>query len=612
MTMLPKTAVPTDPFKITMLIFAIIGFMYFTGEVLKPLALSVLLSFAMAPAARIAERWGLPRALAVLLTVVISLGLLTGIGYVVGQQLTSLAKRLPDYQRNIEIKISGMTNPGTPSTISRLKDLADEVTAKMEDPPVSRTGEPIPQVELVSQPSLLAQVRSTVGPYLEFLGAGTFVLILVLFMLMGREGLSDRIIGLFGHHHVSLTTRTMQEIGERISRYLATFAMVNSGFGLVIGVGLGMIGVPFAALWGCLAAMLRFIPYVGTAVACVLPLSFSFAFFPGWVQLLEIVALFAVVEAALTSFLEPVIYGKTTGISAFALLVAAMFWTWLWGAMGLLLSTPLTVCLAVLGKYVPSMWFFAALLSEDADLEPDVQFYQRLVALDREGAIQVVETELKQRPRVDVFDKVLVPTLSRAERDAGRDELDDTKREFVWGVVGQILDGLDGTPDLSLASLALSSGDEPPSNSQESRGAAVHIAGLAVEDTGDVLVLRMLGQLLAPSGCMLEIISDIESTLELTERVAEQAPQFVVVSYLPPEGLTMARYLVRRLRAQLVDLPIVVGRWGRTDDSKEVVERMVGIGASHVVFTLANARIQILDLVGSDQKRSPETASLTA
>ena len=211
-------------------------------------------------------------------------------------------------------------------------------------------------------------------------------------MLMGREDLSDRIVGLFGHRQVSLTTRTMEEIGQRISRYLATFALVNSGFGLVIGVGLWLIGVPFAVLWGCLAAMLRFIPYVGPAVAFVLPLVFSFAHFPGWTQPLEVVALFAVVEVALNSFLEPVIYGKTTGVSALGLLVAAMFWTWLWGTMGLLLSTPLTVCLAVLGKYVPSLRFFAALLGEEAELEPDVRLYQRLVALDRDGATEVVDT----------------------------------------------------------------------------------------------------------------------------------------------------------------------------------------------------------------------------
>jgi hypothetical protein len=427
---------------------------------------------------------------------------------------------------------------------------------------------------------------------------------------MGRDKLSDRIVGLFGHHHVSLTTRTMQEMGDRISRYLGTITLVNSGFGLVIGFGLSMIGVPFAVLWGCLAAMLRFIPYVGTAVAFVLPLVFSFAFFPGWVQPLEVVVLYAVVEATLSSFLEPIIYGNTTGISALALLVAVLFWTWLWGTLGLLLSTPLTVCLAVLGKYVPSMWFFAALLSEDAELEPDVQFYQRLVALDREGAIQVVEAALKKRTRVEVFDEILVPTLSRAGCDANRDELDDTKREFIWGVVGQILDGLDGTPDFSLASLTLSSSGEPTPNGQATESAPVQIVGLPVQDVADVLVLRMLGQLLAPANCILEIVAETESTLERTERVAEQAPQLVVVSYLPPEGLTMARYLVRRLRAQLADLSIIVGRWGLTEDSATAVEKMVSVGASSVVFTLADARAEILGMVLPDPRRSLVTAEV--
>ena len=210
--------------------------------------------------------------------------------------------------------------------------------------------------------------------------------------------------------------------------------------------------MPYAVLWGCLAALLRFIPYVGPAVAFVLPLVFSFAHFPGWAQPLEVVALFAVVEAALNSFLEPVIYGKTTGVSALGLLVAAMFWTWLWGTLGLLLSTPLTVCLAVLGKYVPSLRFFATLLGEEAELEPDVRFYQRLVALDRDGAVEVVEAALKQRPRVEVFDEVLVPALSRAERDAARDELEEAEQAFVWQVVGEVLDGLEGVPDSSLAS----------------------------------------------------------------------------------------------------------------------------------------------------------------
>lgn len=605
MTIPHKTPLRTDPFQLTLLTFAIIAFLYFTGEVLKPLALSVLLSFALAPATRLLERCDLPRAAAVVLTVVLSLGLLGGIGYVVGQQLTSLANRLPDYQENIETKLGGVIKPGQQSAAGRLQGLADQVTAKMEKPPASQPGEltPVQKVEVVARPSFQERLRSATGSYLEFLGVGSFVLILVLFLLMGREGLSDRIVGLFGNRQVSLTTRTMQEIGQRISRYLATFAMVNSGFGLVIGLGLGFIGVPFAVLWGCLAAMLRFIPYVGPAVAFILPLVFSFAHFPGWAQPLEVIALFAVVEAALTSFLEPVIYGKTTGISALGLLVAAMFWTWLWGTLGLLLSTPLTVCLAVLGKYVPSMWFFAALLNEEAELEPDVRFYQRLVALDREGAIEVVETALKQRPRVEVFDEVVVPALSRAERDAARDELDETMQELVWGVVGEILDGLEGTPDLSLASLALPSDGGTGSDDWDSTSAPVPVVGLVADDTSDALVLRMLDQLLAPSGCRLEVITDTDSSLQVLERVAEQAPRLVVVSHLPPMGLTLARYLVRRLRSQFAELPIVVGRWGETEGSASAAERLVGVGASRVVFTLADARARILSAVVPEPTR---------
>src|SRR4051812_2792640 len=418
-----KSLVSADPFKLTLLIFGIIAFMYFTGEVLKPLALSILLSFALAPVVRLMERIGLPRALSVVLTVVMTLGVLGGVGYVVARQLTSLANDLPSYQENIESKLNRVIKPGEQSAADKLRTMADQVTAKMEDPvKAQERANRIQKVEVVSRPSIQDQLRSAIGPYLEFLGVGSFVLVLVLFMLMGRKELSDRIVGLFGDRQVSLTTRTMQEIGQRITRYLATFALVNSAFGLVIGLGMQLICVPYAVLWGCLAALLRFIPYVGPAVAFVLPLVFSFAHFPGWAQPLEVVALFAVVETALNSYLEPVIYGRTTGVSALGLLVAAMFWTWLWGTMGLLLWTPLTVCLAVLGKYVPSLRFFAALLGEEVELEPNVRLYQRLVALDRDGATEIVETAAKEMPRAELFDRVLIPALSRAERDFEREE----------------------------------------------------------------------------------------------------------------------------------------------------------------------------------------------
>ena len=331
-------------------------------------------------------------------------------------------------------------------------------------------------------------------------------------------------------------------------------------------------------------------------MAFVLPLVFSFAHFPGWAQPLEVVALFAVVETALNSYLEPVIYGKTTGVSALGLLVAAMFWTWLWGTMGLLLSTPLTVCLAVLGKYVPSLSFFASLLGEEVELEPDVRFYQRLVALDRDGATEVVDNAVKQMPRVEVFDRVLVPALSRAERDFAHEELNDVERAFVWQVVGDVLDGLEGTADFDLSTTAPSGNGSHAAGAGNGAVESVSLVGVAVEDTSDVLILRMLAQLLSGSGLSLQILADTDSDspLHLAEQVAESPPRAVIVSHLPPEGLTMACYLVRRLRAHLPDLPIEAGHWGESRNAAAAAERLVGAGASHVVSTLADARDRIV------------------
>jgi predicted PurR-regulated permease PerM len=591
------------PAVVTFLILAVIGAMALAAEVLKPLALAVLLSFALAPLAGFFERRRVPRAIAVLLTVALALGSLCGVGYVVGRQLSMLAYQLPSYQERIQRKVDFLT-PSNDTAFYRARKVAGDV-ARSLDTPVVPAHEAM-DVRVVEQPTFRQRLQAAVGPYLEFLGVGVFVVILVLFMLMNREGLGDRIVQLFGQRQINLTTRTMGEIGQRISRYLAMITLVNVGYGLIVGLGLWAIGVPYAVLWGCLAAMMRFIPYVGAAVAFLLPLIFSVAHFPGWRQPLEVVAYFGAVEVAL-SYLEPVIYGKTTGVSAFGLLVAAMFWTWLWGLLGTLLSTPLTLCLAVLGKYVPSLGFFATLLGEDAELEPDVRFYQRLVALDRDGAIEVVEAALKQRPHVEVFDQVLVPALSRAGRDAARNELEESEQEFVWRVVGELLDGLEGVADVGLTAPTPSTVAGPGSGGGASAPGAVTLVGLAVQDTADALILRMLGQLLVPSGCTLVIVTDTESPMQVAERVAEQSPSLVVVSHLPPDGLKSARYLVRRLRAQCAELPIVVGRWGETGGGASAAERLIGIGASHVVFTLAEARDRILSLTLT--ARGPEAVA---
>lgn len=566
------------PVVITFLIFTVIGFMSFAAEVLKPLALAVLLSFALAPVARLLER-RLPRSVAVILTVVVALGALGAIGYIVGEQLTTLADQLPEYRARVLAKL--------PTGWDFLKPTQETAMAKV------------------------SQVAGDVArSLLEILGVGSFVLILVLFMLMNRDDLSDRIVQLFGHRQVTLTTRTMEESGHRISRYLGMFATVNSTIGLIVGVGLSAIGVPLAVLWGVLAALFRFIPYVGPATAFVLPLTFSVASSSdtSWTQPLMVIGLFAAIELLANSFLEPVIYGRTTGVSALGLLVAAMFWTWLWGPLGLLLSTPMTVCLAVLGKYVPGLGVFATLLNEEAHLEPDVRLYQRLLAMDQDGATVLVEDELKRRPRAEVFDQVLIQALTRAERDRSRNDIDERELTFVWRVVGDLLDDLEETPEVDLKSLA------PAVQQAPMVPDSVRVLGIAASDHADALALRMLDLLLAPSGCKLSIIESSQTPLKLAEQVAEIGPQLVVLSHLPPAGFTTARYLVRRLRARFPELPIFVGRWrGREGgDPNQVAEAMTTVGASHVVFLLADARSRILDRLLPKAEPQEPTNALTS
>jgi predicted PurR-regulated permease PerM len=576
----------SHPVVITFLILAIVGAMALAAEVLKPLALSVLLAFALTPVSEFFEkRARLPRAAAGALTVLLTLGAIGGLGYVVGRQLTALARQLDDprYKENLREKLK-VFRPDERSALEHARRVAAEVSRQLTTEPVKGRPEAM-DVRVVQEPTFRERLQTAVGPYLEFLGVGSFVMILVLFLMTNREDLRDRVVRLFGHSRVSLTTRTMDEIVHRISRYLATLAAVNSGFGLVIGLGLWTIGVPLAALWGSLAAVLRFIPYIGPAVGFALPLLFSVAAFPDWSHPLLVVALFAAVETALNSALEPVIYGKTTGVSALGLLVAAMFWTWLWGVMGILLSTPLTVCLAVLGKYVPSLGVFATVLGEDAELDHDVRFYQRLVALDHDGAVDVVDEALKTRPRAEVFDGILIPALSRAERDAARGFLEDSELAFIGRVVAEIVDDLEGVPEVTLetiAGVAVAPGPPPV------------LLGVAPPNSSDAVVLRMLDVLLEPAGLDLEPLADAVTPLALADRVQERSPALVVLSHLPPAGRAGARYQVRRLRARFPDLPIVVGRWGATDRVAEESERLSAAGASRVALSLADARDSIL------------------
>lgn len=609
------------PVALTFLIFAVIGFLYFAAEVLKPLALAVLLSFALAPMVSRFQKLGLPRAAAAGLTVVVALGTLGLVSYVVWGQLSELANGLPERQERIEQKLA-IFRPSDTSAAARLTRLADSVTSKLEVPPehtktdgdkdkekdkdgptetaalepVAQANEtdglqpvrPVP-VEIFKKPSFQERFGQAVGPVLEPLGIGSIVLILVLFMLIGKEDLRDRIVGLFGGSSISLTTRTMDEVGTRIGRYLGMFATVNTIFGLIIGLGLQFIGLEFAVLWGFLAGALRFIPYAGAATAFALPLIFSVAQFETWAGPLEVIALYAVIEIIANSYLEPVVYGKTTGLSAIGLLVAAMFWTWLWGPLGLLLSTPLTVCLAVLGKYVPALGIFATLLSEDSNLDPHVRFYQRILSLDQDGATEPVEAALKEKPRAVVFDEFLVPALSQGERDRSHNEIDGREQTFLWRVVRDILEDVDPTPPLALDVLTTtgtSAGEEPDT---------FRVAAVSANDEGDELALLMVERVLPAGLCDFEPVPRSDSSLKLANDIESRNPDLILISHLPPAGLTPLRYLVKRLRAHFPDVPLVVGHWGGGGDRSALAQPLTSVGATQVCFSIAEARDRIVE-----------------
>ena len=639
------------PVIVTLMILAIIAFMYFAAEVLRPLALALLLSLVLAPLVGWLQRRGLPRVPAVVLTVILALGTLGGVGFVVIQQLSSLANDLAENRGAIEEKLSDLVSKGKPSTVNEIQDMLEDVSRGVTsgdvldqaegdpdeaaedgipaDPVLAETPEmpgaaaPIEQlreapaddakaadpvkVEVVDVPTIQDRFSTAVGPLMEPATIFGIVFVLTLFMLITKDDLLGRVIQVIGLSHISLTTRTMAESGQRISYYLMTFSFYNAICGVILGFGLFLIGVPYSVLWGFLVAVLRFIPYVGPMVAFVLPLGYSFAFSDGWFQPLMVVALFVIFEAISEYVLEPILYGRTTGITAVGLLIAAMFWTWLWGAPGLLLATPLTVCLAVLGKYVPALRFFATMLGEEAILDRHARYYQRLLARDQDGAVDVVEEAEADETSESIYDEILIPALSRAERDLTRGAIDEDEQSFIWHVTRCLLDDLDDRDVAKAKADEAKNGD-----SKKTRGKAPRtkkkVLGIASEDVADALALRMLAMSLRDDGVEVEIMTEITSAGDAAEQVGDETSCLVILSHLPPVGLSAARRLVKSINARWPDIPLWVGRWKESANAEKIRDRLTSMGADRVVLSITEARSEILQALelGACPDESPK------
>jgi predicted PurR-regulated permease PerM len=395
-------------------------------SVLLPIAVALLLTFLLNPPVRFLERW-LPRVAAVLIVVTVTFATLSLVGWIVTRQVASLAAELPNYRANIRQKVLDIRRAAQGGPVEQVqttleeikKDLqtAEAATGKSKATPVVVTSETVPGIGLPAWLSSLMEPLASAG----------LVTVLVVFMLLEQRDLRDRFLRLMGSGNLASTTKAFDEASERLSRYLLVQSGINVIYGAGVGIGLWAFGVPYPLLWAALGAMLRFIPYLGPWMAAGAPLLLAFAVLPDWASLVWVALLFIGLELFTNMVLETVLYAGVAGVTQVALIIAIAFWTWLWGPLGLLLATPLTLCLVVLGKHVRGLRLLAMLVADEPGLSPEARFYQRLLARQKDEAIEIVEERLREQPPRAVFEEVVQPAFGYAERDreAGRLTVDE-------------------------------------------------------------------------------------------------------------------------------------------------------------------------------------------
>lgn len=585
----------------------IIAFLYFARDLFIPVALAVLLSFLLAIPCSLLERYRFKRIWAVLVVVVLSFSVVAGIGLLATTQFYDLARKLPGYHSVIQTKLASL-KASPHSTIgkvtSMLKQTAAELTAP--EPPVSTNSPteasgggvaaktqpaPIPVEIHHAGPGMWGVLAQMATPVLKPLGTGLIVLVVLLFMLIGRDDLRDRLIRLAGTDRMDLTTDALDEAASRVSRYLLMQLVVNCCFGLLIGIGLYFIGVPSPWLWGTLGVVLRFIPYVGPWIAAVAPFLLAFAIEPGWAKLGWTAGLFVTVELITANAIEPVLYGSSTGVSPIALLLAAIFWTWLWGPVGLLLSTPLTVCLAVLGLHTPQLRILHVLLGDEPVLTPETRFYQRLLAMDRVEADGIIESFVKEKSLPEVYEKILIPVLSFAKEDTTRGRLNNEKEAFVLDNISELVDELAKDAEGENADANASKDERRETNDAESV-----VAVIPAKDRADEIAGHMLREILAQRGIGVRALSADALTADCLKDLTDRHVKVVCISSVPPTGLRRARYLCKKLRLHFPGMKILVGWWGRTNDIAGVRESLVSCKADYVVTSFEEVRAVVVSL----------------
>ena len=590
-----------DLFHLLAVVVAVVAIvtLYFARIVLIPFALALLFTFILTPVVKLLERIHFGRIPSAILVVLLSLGACGVVGWTVAKQFSQVVNQLPDYKANIRTKLTSLhwKSPHALDNASQTmteisKDLATAPTgqrsgdATLTRPTMMRPtpeAKPIP-VEVVKSPALPLESMQNV---LELLASALIVLVFTIFMLIRREDLRNRLISLAGDGNLRLVTQTLDDASARVSRYLLLQFVVNTCYGIFIGTCLHFIGLPGALLWGVIVGTLRFLPYIGPPLGGIMPLLLSLAVFGGWTRPLIVLGLFVFTELIVSNLVEPFLYGIHTGISSLAILVAAIFWTAIWGPIGLVLSTPLTVCVLVVGRHVPRLRFLQILLGDEPALTPESRFYQRLLAMDHEEARQVLENDLEGKTLEELYDSVLIPALSLAEQDRHQNLLEDANQKFICQSTRELIDEFweprseERAVGVDRGGLAIAAA---------ARGGPSHkVLCVAARDEADEIVAIMLAQVLETAGHQALCIP-LGTAAEMLAQVKDERPDVVCISALPPFAIPHARALYAKLRAQDSKLRIVVGLWNSTDDPTKVSRRLGLSEGARAFTTLAELR----------------------
>jgi predicted PurR-regulated permease PerM len=569
----------------------IVVVLYWAQAVLIPVAMAILLTFVLTPAVIWFQRW-IGRVPAVLLIVALAFAVLGLAGWGLERQMSSLAADLPGYRQNIREKIRDVRGAGKGGSVEKIQDTLKEIQTEIGKPNNARGTSAEPIVVSSDQVASLWGFPAWLGPLMGPLATAGLVVVMVIFMLLEREDLRNRLIGLIGHGHLAVTTKAFDEASSRVSRQLLMQSLVNITYGALVWTGLYFIGVPYAMVCAILAAALRFIPYVGPIIGAGLPILIGLAALPGWGRPMRVMGLFLALELFTNLVLETILYAGAAGVSQVALLVAVAFWTWLWGPMGLLMATPLTVCMVVLGKHVAGLEFLATLMADVPALAPDVSYYQRLLAKDQSEASDLIERYIRTQDPAGVYDALLLPALNYAERDRAEGRL---VPEEETGIT-------DGTRELLADTAAFSEAAAARHPHEEEAEEAVPrdevaIFAYAVNVPADELALLMLKQLLRDVPCSLEVPSARLGSTEITNLVRDQPFGIVCIADLPPSAPSKTRYLVKKLRASNPHLKILVGRWAPPLLIDENPQTLLDAGATHVASTLIETRDQLREII---------------